>query len=178
MRRCHRHSSRASRLVWTRSRWDRQKREPVFVSDVIGRAATPPEVIATPAPGAPTAPGAPPEDGRGTGAEGIHGSAIGDRIYSVLIWVFAICVPVLLALIAIEIFVAGWPALHQFGFAFLTSSAWDPVHGRFGAAPAIYGTLVSSFIALLLATPLALGVSVFLSEFAPPWLRQPVAFFV
>jgi phosphate transport system permease protein len=52
------------------------------------------------------------------------------------------------------------------------------VHGRFGAAPAIYGTLVSSFIALLLATPLAIGVSVFLSEFAPPWLRQPVAFFV
>jgi phosphate transport system permease protein len=108
----------------------------------------------------------------------IHGAAVGDRIYSTLIWIFAVCVPVLLGLIALEIFVAGWPALHLFGFKFLTSSAWDPVHGQFGAAPAIYGTIVSSIIALLIATPLAIGVSVFLSEFAPPWLRQPVAFFV
>jgi phosphate transport system permease protein len=149
------------------------------VSDVIARAATPPDVTATTAGGAPGP--APPSvaagGGGGTGA-GIHGSAVGDRIYSALIWTFAVCVPVLLVLIALEIFVAGWPALHQFGFGFLTSSAWDPVHGHFGAAPAIYGTLVSSAIALVLATPLAIGVSVFLSEFAPPWLRQPVAFFV
>ncbi len=95
-----------------------------------------------------------------------------------MIWIFAVCVPVLLLLIAIEIFRAGWPALHRFGFSFLTSSAWDPVNGKFGAGPAIYGTLVSSAIALLIATPLAIGVSIFLSEFAPPWLRQPVAFFV
>ncbi len=109
---------------------------------------------------------------------GIEGSALGDRIYAGAIWVFAICVPILLVLIALEIFRAGWPALHQFGFSFLTSSAWDPVNGKFGAAPAIFGTLVSSAIALLIATPLAIGVSVFLSEFAPPRLRQPVAFFV
>jgi phosphate transport system permease protein len=116
--------------------------------------------------------------GGGDSESPIHGAAVGDRIYSALIWIFAVCVPVLLGLIALEIFVAGWPALHLFGFKFLTSSAWDPVHGQFGAAPAIYGTLVSSAIALLIATPLAIGVSVFLSEFAPPWLRQPVAFFV
>jgi len=130
------------------------------VSDVIGRVAV--------------SPPAPPR--RVTG--GIEGSALGDRVYSGLIWLSAICVPLLLALIAIEIAVAGWPALHKFGFEFLTSSAWDPVNGHFGAAPAIYGTLVSSAVALLIATPLAIGISVFLSEFAPPWLRQPVAFFV
>jgi phosphate transport system permease protein len=61
---------------------------------------------------------------------------------------------------------------------FLTSSVWNPVKGEFGAAPAIYGTIVSSFIALLIAVPLALGVSIFLSELSPRWLRQPIGFLV
>ncbi len=108
----------------------------------------------------------------------ITGSAIGDRVYGAAVTAFAICVPLLLLLIAIEIASAGWPAFRRFGFSFLTSSAWDPVKGTFGAAPAIYGTLVSSLLALLLATPLALGVAVFLSEFAPRAIRQPVAFLV
>jgi phosphate transport system permease protein len=64
------------------------------------------------------------------------------------------------------------------GFSFVTGSEWNVAEGKFGAAPAIYGTLVSSAIALILATPLALGVSIFLSEIAPKWLRQPVAFLV
>lgn len=108
----------------------------------------------------------------------IHGAAIGDRVYSGAITFFALCVPFLLLAIAWEIGVAGWPALHKFGFGFLTSSEWDPVRGQFGAAPAIYGTVVSSIIALVLATPLAIGVSLFLSELAPRWLRQPVGFLV
>jgi phosphate transport system permease protein len=108
----------------------------------------------------------------------IHGSAIGDRVYSGAITFFAVCVPLLLIAIAWEIGVAGWPALHKFGFGFLTSSDWDPVKGEFGAAPAIYGTIVSSIIALVLATPLAIGVSLFLSELAPRWLKQPVGFLV
>jgi phosphate transport system permease protein len=108
----------------------------------------------------------------------IQGAVIGDRVYTGAITLFALCVPVLLILVALEIFIAGWPALHRFGFSFLTSSDWDPVNGRFGAAPAIYGTLVSSAIALAISTPLAIGVAIFLSEFAPQWLRQPVAFLV
>jgi phosphate transport system permease protein len=108
----------------------------------------------------------------------ISGSAVGDRIYDGAITFFALCVPILLGLLAVEITIAGWPAFHRFGFSFLTSSAWDPVHGQFGAAPAIYGTLVSSALALLIAAPLAIGVAIFLSEFAPGWLRQPVAFLV
>jgi len=108
----------------------------------------------------------------------IEGRSRGDAVYQGAITAFALCVPVLLAAIAIAIFIAGWPALRQFGLGFLTSSAWDPVQGQFGAAPAIFGTLVSSAIALAIATPLALGVSLFLSEFSPLWLRQPVAFLV
>jgi phosphate transport system permease protein len=84
----------------------------------------------------------------------------------------------MLIVIFLAVGVAGWPALRDAGFSFLTSSRWDPVAGEFGAAPAIFGTIVTSVIALVIATPLALGVGIFLSEFAPVWLRQPVAFVV
>jgi phosphate transport system permease protein len=108
----------------------------------------------------------------------IDGSAIGDSVYRWMTMVFAICIPILLLFIALEIGVAAWPAVETFGLGFLFSSDWDPPHNVFGAAPAIYGTIVSSVIALVIATPLALGVAIFLSEFAPSWLRQPVAFLV
>ena len=108
----------------------------------------------------------------------IEGSAIGDTIYRGATTAFAVCIPLLLVFIAIEIIAAAWPAISAFGLGFLTSSDWDPANQVFGAASAIYGTLVSSFLALLIATPLALGVAIFLSEVAPSWLRQPVAFFV
>ena len=108
----------------------------------------------------------------------LHGNSVGDRAYDLATALFAVCVPVLLLLIGWEVARAGWPALHRFGFGFITRSDWDPVHGQFGAAPAIFGTLVSSAIALLIATPLALGVAIFLSELAPSRLRQPVAFVV
>ena len=108
----------------------------------------------------------------------LESAGVGDRVYKTVITTFAACVPLLLVLIAVEIGVAAWPALRQFGFSFLTSSTWDPVNGTFGAAPAIYGTLVSSLLALVIATPLAIGVAIYLSEFAPSWLRQPVSFLV
>jgi phosphate transport system permease protein len=108
----------------------------------------------------------------------IEGAALGDGIYRWAITFFALCVPLLLGLIALEVGLAGWPAFREFGLSFLTSSTWNPVSGVFGAAAAIYGTLVSSLIALLLATPLAIGVALFLSDFAPHWLRQPVGFLV
>jgi len=100
----------------------------------------------------------------------------GDRLFQILITSFAICIPLLLAIIAISILIAAWPALSKAGLGFLTDSHWNVSAGEFGAAPAIYGTLVSSALALLLATPLALGVSIFLAEIAPKWLRTPVGF--
>jgi phosphate transport system permease protein len=108
----------------------------------------------------------------------IEGTVVADRVYRVAILGFALCVPILLLLIFVEVGIAGWPALRQFGFGFLTSSAWDPVAGEFGAAPAIAGTIITSIIALVIATPLALGGAIFLSDFAPSWLRQPLAFFI
>lgn len=108
----------------------------------------------------------------------IQGSVVADRIYRATILFFALCVPLLLLLIFVEVGLAGWPALRHFGLGFLTSSAWDPVNGDFGAAPAILGTLITSLIALVIATPLALGSAIFLSEFSPAWLRQPLSFLI
>lgn len=104
--------------------------------------------------------------------------ATGDRIYTAGITLFAAMVPALLLLLGVEVFLAGWPALHRFGFSFITSSEWDPVGEHFGAAPAIYGTILTSIIALIIATPLALGVALFISELSPGWLRQPLSFLV
>ncbi|MDQ8154603.1 MAG: phosphate ABC transporter permease subunit PstC [Gemmatimonadota bacterium] len=108
----------------------------------------------------------------------LHGASLGDRIYRFTTTAFAASVPLLLVLLGVEVMIAAWPALKAFHFSFLTSSRWDAVEGVFGAAPAIYGTIISSVLALVIATPLAVGVAIFLSEFAPPWLRQPVAFLV
>jgi phosphate transport system permease protein len=114
----------------------------------------------------------------GAGELSIQRPPAGDRIYGIALTAFAACVPLLLLLIALELLRGALPALTEFGPSFFISSVWDPVRGNFGIAPAIYGTLLTSFIALLLATPLAIGVAIFLSDFAPPWLRQPVAFLV
>lgn len=80
--------------------------------------------------------------------------------------------------IFIELVVMAWPSLVKFGPRFITSSDWDPVAGKFGALPLIFGTVASSIIALLLAVPLGLGVAVFLSEVSPPWMKSPVSFLV
>ena len=72
----------------------------------------------------------------------------------------------------------SWAAIRAFGLRFLITSHWDPVAGEFGALPFIYGTLVSSLLALLIAVPLSLGAAIFLAELAPSWVRPPVAFVI
>jgi phosphate transport system permease protein len=72
----------------------------------------------------------------------------------------------------------SWEALRTFGFRFLVTSHWDPVAGEFGALPFIYGTLVSSVLALLIAVPLSLGAAIFLAELAPAWIRPPISFLI
>ena len=68
------------------------------------------------------------------------------------------------------------PSIRKFGAAFLVTKTWDPVAENFGALTFIYGTIVSSFIALILAVPLAVGAAIFINEFAPEWLKKPVSF--
>jgi len=87
---------------------------------------------------------------------------------------FAVLVLLLLGAILVTLFVDALPAFRAFGPSFFLSQEWDPVRDLYGALPAAYGTVVSSLIALLLAGPLGIGVAVFLSEMAPPWLSRPV----
>jgi phosphate transport system permease protein len=108
----------------------------------------------------------------------VDASAFSDKAYEIVTAACALVVPALVIAIAVAIFVAAWPAFSKLGFSIITSSDWDVAAGHFGAAPALFGTLVSSAVALIIATPLAIGIAVFLSEFSPLWLRQPVGFLV
>jgi len=101
-----------------------------------------------------------------------------DRIYRSVLTGFALGLPLLILIILGVLFTGALPALKRFGPAFLWTSTWDPVAEIYGAAPMIFGTLASSVLALLIAVPLALSVAIFLTEFSPGWLRQPVAFLV
>ena len=82
----------------------------------------------------------------------------------------------IVALIASELVARSQMSITKFGMAFFFRQAWDPVSGDFGALPFIYGTLVSSFLALLMAVPLAIGLAIFLTEMCPRFLRGPLAF--
>lgn len=82
----------------------------------------------------------------------------------------------LFAFIVLQIGREAWLATRTFGWGFITSSAWNPVLGEFGALPFIFGTVVSSFLALALAVPLSVGLAIFLTELAPRWIGRPVAF--
>jgi phosphate transport system permease protein len=102
----------------------------------------------------------------------------GDRVFKTLLTLAAAMIPVLLVFLVLELWQGSRLAMDRFGLGFVTTSTWDPVAERFGALPLLFGTLVSSLIALAIAVPLSLGVAVYLTEFAPKALRQPVAFLI
>jgi len=99
-----------------------------------------------------------------------------DRLFRLGTGFFAFLVVLLVAGIAYELFRDSRLSLEKFGFHFWRTTTWDPVAGQFGALPFIWGTLYSSFLALLISTPIALGIAIFLSELAPRALRTPLAF--
>ena len=96
--------------------------------------------------------------------------------FRVAIGTVAILVVVLVAAIGFELTRQSWLSIEKFGLSFWTTSIWDPVAGEFGAFPFIWGTLYSSIAALLIATPIALGIAVFISELSPGWLKGPLIF--
>ena len=102
----------------------------------------------------------------------------GDRAFKWLTLVMALSIVVLIGLIGFELFNGAKPSLHKFGWHFLVTSDWDPVNDQFGALPFIFGTLASSAIALLIAVPISIATAVYLTELAPPWLRQPFVMFI
>jgi phosphate transport system permease protein len=103
---------------------------------------------------------------------------IGDGVFRSVTSLFALAVVGVLASIFFVLLWESWGSVTTFGWGFLSAMTWDPVFKQFGALPFIYGTLVSSFLALLQAVPLSVGTAVFLSELSPSWLRTPVSFLV
>jgi phosphate transport system permease protein len=101
-------------------------------------------------------------------------SRFGDKAFEWLTLGMALVVILLVFLIGWQLARGSSLAIQKFGFHFLTTSTWDPVAEQFGALPFIYGTLVSSLIALLIAVPLSIGTAVYLTELAPLWIRQPL----
>src|SRR5881398_624445 len=101
-------------------------------------------------------------------------SRFGDKALEWLTLAMAMAVVLLVILIGWQLWRGSSLAVQKFGFHFLTTSTWDPVTEQFGALPFIYGTLVSSFIALLIAVPLSVATAVYLTELAPLWIRQPI----
>ncbi|HYX92674.1 MAG TPA: phosphate ABC transporter permease subunit PstC [Myxococcaceae bacterium] len=105
-------------------------------------------------------------------------SAVPDEIFKYLMLTAALAVVGIVLLILYELVYHSRPASSRFGLGFLAGLVWDPVKGDFGALPFIYGTLVSSLIALVLAVPLGIGVAIFINEICPSSLRGPLAFTV
>jgi phosphate transport system permease protein len=106
------------------------------------------------------------------------GRHFGDSAFKWLTLAMALTVFVLIALIGCELWHGSRPAMQKFGWHFLVTNNWDPVNDVYGALPFIYGTLVSSLIALAIAVPISIATAVYLTELAPLWLRQPLTIFI
>ena len=102
----------------------------------------------------------------------------GDRAFKWLTLLMALSIFVLIALIGLELFSGSKLALQKFGWHFLVTKDWDPVNEQFGALTFIFGTLVSSAIALIIAVPISIATAVYITELAPQWLRQPLTMFI
>jgi len=99
---------------------------------------------------------------------------IQDFLFHKLTLMFALSVLFVLMGIIVSLMIGAWPALKEFGLPFVTSIEWDPVNDKYGALIAIFGTLVTSLIAILIAFPVSFGIALFLTEICPAWLKRPL----
>ena len=111
---------------------------------------------------------------RATAPAGRQGS-FGDAAFHALTAGFALLVLLILSGVIVSLITGAWPALRHFGIGFVVADVWNPVTEKFGAAAPIYGTLVTSAIAMLVGIPIAFGVAVFITELCPIWLKRPLA---
>ncbi|PQA78793.1 phosphate ABC transporter permease subunit PstC [Rhodoferax sp. TS-BS-61-7] len=99
---------------------------------------------------------------------------LADRIFGWLAKGSALLTLALLLAILTSLTISAWPAISKYGLSFLTSTVWDPVQNEYGGLVMIYGTLATSFIALLIAVPVSFGIALFLTELSPAWLKRPL----
>lgn len=99
---------------------------------------------------------------------------VADWIFRNLTRAFALLTLLVLAGIIISLVYSSWPSLREFGLGFLFTSEWNPPKDRYGALIPIYGTIITSVIALIIAVPVSFGIAIFLTELSPRWLRRPL----
>ena len=99
---------------------------------------------------------------------------LADRLFAMMAKGAALLTLSLLMAIMVTLFIGAWPAIKEFGPGFLTSAVWDPVQNKYGGLVMIYGTVVTSVIALLIAVPVSFGIALFLTELSPAWLKRPL----
>ncbi|MEO6836659.1 MAG: phosphate ABC transporter permease subunit PstC [Candidatus Tumulicola sp.] len=104
--------------------------------------------------------------------------AAADRIFFFVVYAAVGLFVLLVAMLFVELVRGSWPSIHAFGLKFLWTSQWNPVTQQFGALPLIYGTLVSSLIAIILAGGVGILAAAYLAEFAPSWLARPLGFVI
>ena len=97
-----------------------------------------------------------------------------DGLFEMMCFASATALLAALCWVLVSLFIGGWPAFRKFGLAFITVTSWNPVTEVYGAAGPIVGTLITSFLSLAMALPIAFGVAVFLVEFCPAMLRRPI----
>lgn len=101
-------------------------------------------------------------------------SRTADLVFEWMARLAAVVTLLLLAAIILALVVGAWPAIKEYGLSFLWTSEWDPVQNKYGGLVMIYGTLMTSFVALLIAVPVSFGIALFLTELSPRWLRRPL----
>jgi len=111
-------------------------------------------------------------------AVGRRRGRVGDRVFQWWTWLMAALLVAIMVLLVYTLVTGARGSIQEFGWAFLTESRWDPVDGQYGAWPAIYGTVVSSLLALLIAGPLGVLAAIFLAELSPAWLEAPLSFLI
>ena len=107
-------------------------------------------------------------------APGVRGRSTSDRLFRGLTLLFASLVLLTVVGILVVLLAGAWPALRTFGLGFLTSKEWNPVTKQFGALAPLYGTVVTSAIALLVGVPVSFGIALVITELAPSWLKRPI----
>jgi phosphate transport system permease protein len=104
--------------------------------------------------------------------------AAADRVFLVVVYAAAALFVLLVAMLFVELVHGSWPSIQAFKFKFLWTSQWNPVTGQFGALPLIYGTVVSSLIAIVVAGLVGILAAAYLAEFAPSWIARPLGFVI
>ncbi|MEJ0038688.1 MAG: phosphate ABC transporter permease subunit PstC [Gammaproteobacteria bacterium] len=104
----------------------------------------------------------------------IASERVGERVFRAATFIAALLVLILLGGVIIALVHGSWPALSKFKLGFIVNQVWNPVTEKFGALAPIYGTLMTSLIAMVVAVPLSFGIAIFLTELAPSWLKRPV----